>query len=76
MQSTSGCRFSSQNVDDAETGDQLEIDLSEGTIRNQSKNRSYRVAPFPDVIQEIINAGGMVEFAKRRIAGKSQKGTA
>ena len=60
-------------VDEAETGDKLEIDLANGTIRNLTKNKSYQVPPFPEIIQEIINLGGMVEFAKKRIAQKQVK---
>lgn len=61
---------SEQAVDDAETGDELEIDLTKGLIRNLAKAKSYNVPPFPDIIQEIIRAGGMVEFARKRIAEK------
>jgi 3-isopropylmalate/(R)-2-methylmalate dehydratase small subunit len=57
-------------VDDAENGDELEIDLVNGNIKNVSKNKTYHVPPFPEMIQQIINVGGMVEFAKRRIAEK------
>jgi 3-isopropylmalate/(R)-2-methylmalate dehydratase small subunit len=60
-------------VDGAETGHELEIDLSRGIIMNRSKNKSYQVPPFPEIIQEIISVGGMVEFAKRRIAAKKFK---
>ena len=60
-------------VDDAETSDELEIDLTAGTIRNVTKNKSYNIPPFPEMIQEIIRLGGMVEFAKKRIAQKQVK---
>lgn len=62
---------SEQAVEDAETGDKLEVDLIKGIIRNLTKSKSYNVPPFPEIIQEIINVGGMVEFAKKRIAQKS-----
>ena len=61
---------SEQGVEDAETGDELEIDLSRGMIKNLTKSKSYTVPAFPEIIQEIINVGGMVEFAKKRIAEK------
>ncbi len=63
---------SDQAVDDAATGDDLEVDLARGEIRNLTKKKSYKVPPFPDMIQEIINLGGMVEFAKKRIAEKQR----
>ena len=59
---------SERGVEEAEAGDELEIDLTKGLIRNITKSKSYNVPPFPDIIQEIIGSGGMVEFAKKRIA--------
>jgi 3-isopropylmalate/(R)-2-methylmalate dehydratase small subunit len=59
--------------DDAATGDELEVDLTLGVIRNLTKKKSYDVPPFPEMIQEIINLGGMVEFAKKRIAEKQRR---
>lgn len=59
-------------VNDAETGDELEIDLTAGTIRNITKSKSYNIPPFPEIVQEIIHLGGMVEFAKKRIAEKQK----
>lgn len=63
---------SDQAVDDAATGDQIEVILASGTIRNVTKSKSYQVPAFPDIIQEIIGLGGMVEFAKKRIKAKSE----
>lgn len=63
---------SDQASEDAVSGDDLEIDLKEGVIRNLTKKKSYNVPAFPEMIQEIINLGGMVEFAKKRIAGKQK----
>lgn len=64
---------SNQAFEDATTGDEIEVDLSTGTIRNLTKKKSYVVPPFPEIIQKIINAGGMVEFAKQRIAERQRK---
>lgn len=61
-------------VDDAATGDELEVDLATGTITNLTRKKAYTTSPFPDIIQNIINAGGMVEFAKNRIAERKAKG--
>jgi 3-isopropylmalate/(R)-2-methylmalate dehydratase small subunit len=63
---------SDQASDDGATGDDLEVDLAGGIIRNLTKQRTYTVPPFPEMIQEIINAGGMVEFARKRISDKQK----
>jgi len=54
-------------VDGTDAGDTLEVDLKSGKIYNQTKKRSFQAAPFPETMQEIINAGGMVNFVRKRI---------
>ncbi|MFQ5752071.1 MAG: 3-isopropylmalate dehydratase small subunit [bacterium] len=54
-------------VDGSEAGDLLEIDLKSGKIQNGSKNQSYQAVPFPETMQEIIDAGGMVNYVRHRI---------
>lgn len=55
-------------VDTIEAGDDLEVDFSTGEIRNLTKNEVYWANPFPDFVMEIIAAGGLVEYTKRRLA--------
>ena len=50
-----------------DAGDALEIDLNSGTIFNKSKKQTYKAAPFPETMQEIINMGGMVNYVKSRL---------
>ena len=54
-------------VECTDAGDMLEIDLQSGAIHNQNKNQSFQAAPFPDTMQEIIQAGGMVNYVRNRI---------
>ncbi len=64
---------STEAVDDAETGDDVRVDLSTGTISNLTKNTSYHTPPFPAIIRQIISAGGMVGFARQRIAERKNR---
>ena len=52
-------------VDEAEKGDVIEADLSAGIIKNVTKGKEYKTTPFPEFIQEIINAGGLTSYAAR-----------
>lgn len=61
-------------VDDADSGDNIAVDLVTGEIRNLTRNTTYRTPPFPAVIREVIDAGGMIEFARRRLAEKKRGG--
>jgi 3-isopropylmalate/(R)-2-methylmalate dehydratase small subunit len=49
---------------DIHPGDQLEIDLSEGLVRNRSRDISYQAAKLPKVMMDIMRAGGLAEYLK------------
>jgi 3-isopropylmalate dehydratase small subunit len=53
-----------------ETGDEVEVDLSEGTFRNISQAREQRITPLPAAILEILELGGLEAQTLRRL-GKS-----
>lgn len=48
-----------------ENGDELEIDLSEGKITNLTKGVTDTFPPFPDFLQGIIDAGGLLNAMKK-----------
>lgn len=47
---------------DAENGDEISVDLSSGKIVNLTKNISYSTTPYPEFIQAIIKAGGLLKL--------------
>lgn len=53
-------------VDGISAGDEVEVDLSEGKITNLSTGASFKAQPFPPFIQEIIEAGGLLNSLKNR----------
>ena len=55
---------------DAEAGDELEIDLAAGKLQNVTKGKSYTAAPFPEFMQKIISAGGLVPYTAAKIKGR------
>ena len=42
--------------------DELEIDTSKNEIKNLTKNQTYAMKPFPDLISKIIEAGGLFKY--------------
>jgi 3-isopropylmalate/(R)-2-methylmalate dehydratase small subunit len=54
-------------VDGTEEGDELTVDLVAGTIRNERSGESWQAAPFPQFLQDLMAAGGLVEFARARL---------
>lgn len=57
---------SNDAVDDIKEGDEIEIDLEKGQIKNLTKNKIYKSAPFPKFMQEIIGHGGLLNYLKAR----------
>ncbi|MDY6966885.1 MAG: 3-isopropylmalate dehydratase [Halobacteriota archaeon] len=57
------CKGISGNVD---LGDELEINLTAGIIKNRSKGDEYSFKPLPDFMQEILDAGGLMPYLKKR----------
>lgn len=52
-------------------GDEIEIDADKGIITNISKGESYKANPIPPFMQELIAAGGLVEWTKRKLAART-----
>ena len=55
-------------VDAISDGDVVSVDADTGTIVNETTGAIFHAQPFPPFIQEIINAGGLVERTKQKIA--------
>lgn len=52
-------------VDFVKAGDELEIDTDTGIIKNLTSGGSYTAMPFPDFIKGIIQAGGLLNYARK-----------
>lgn len=49
-------------------GDEAEIDADKGIIRNLTSREEYTAKPIPPFMQELIAAGGLIEWTKRKLA--------
>jgi 3-isopropylmalate/(R)-2-methylmalate dehydratase small subunit len=58
------------DTDQIDKNDILEINYEIGKIFNVTKNEAYKCTIIPEHIMEIINAGGLVEYLKRKGAKK------
>jgi 3-isopropylmalate/(R)-2-methylmalate dehydratase small subunit len=56
-----------QETDKIKAGDELEIDLQKGIVKNLTKNETYQSQPFPEFMQEIVRAGGLMEWTKKKL---------
>lgn len=53
-------------------GDEVEIDIGLGHIRNLSRKKEYQSQPFPEFMMEIINAGGLMNYIKKELTEKQE----
>jgi len=54
-------------VQEAETGDEMEVDVVQGRIVNLSKGRVYAIRPLPPFMLELIKDGGLIEHIAKRL---------
>lgn len=50
--------------------DEISIDMQNGTIKNNTTNKTYNFKAIPPFMQELLNAGGLMEFAALENKGK------
>ena len=50
-----------------EEGDEIEIEPSKGVIRNLTKGETYNASPFPEFMQSIMSAGGLISYVKEQV---------
>jgi 3-isopropylmalate/(R)-2-methylmalate dehydratase small subunit len=48
-------------------GDELEVDLATGEIRNLTRDRTFMAQPIPPFMQELISDGGLIKHVARRL---------
>ena len=53
------------DTDKINPGDELEVDLSRGIIKNLTTGEDIPIKPLPDVMIKILNDGGLVEHFKK-----------
>ncbi|AKL94493.1 3-isopropylmalate dehydratase small subunit [Clostridium aceticum] len=54
-------------VENIESGDEVEVDFSTGVIYNLTKNQSYQGEAFPEFMQNIMAADGLIQYIKNNL---------
>jgi 3-isopropylmalate/(R)-2-methylmalate dehydratase small subunit len=52
------------NTDEIDEGDELELDMEKGVVRNKTKGKELGFPPLPHVMNRILQEGGLVAFIK------------
>ncbi len=50
---------------EAQTGHALNVDTAAGQIKNETLTRTYSAKPIPPFMQELIAAGGLMEYVRK-----------
>ena len=63
--------FELEESAEIDEGDTVKIDMDRGEVINISQAKTYKFTPIPPFMQELVDAGGLIEFAKKEIQEKS-----
>ena len=47
-------------------GDTVSVDFDEGLITNETTGKSYKAQPFPEFMQGLIDAGGLIGYINQK----------
>ena len=53
-----------------QAGDTVSVDFASGIITDETQNKSWQAAPFPEFVDRIIEAGGLLNSLKARGVAK------
>ena len=59
-------------VRNTEAGQTLEVNLAEGTIRNVETGQVYQATPYPAFMLELIDAGGLIAYTRRKLQAQAR----
>ena len=60
---------SEEAADNIKAGAEIEVDLNTGIIKDLSNGKTYQADTFPEYMQELIKAGGLIEKVKKEVVG-------
>jgi 3-isopropylmalate/(R)-2-methylmalate dehydratase small subunit len=60
------CQEAAENI---KAGDTVEVDLATGKITNLSSGKTFSAKAYPEFMMQIVQAGGLVEYTKKKLAG-------
>ncbi len=58
--------------DNSGEGDEVEVNADDGVIRDTTRGTEFRAKPIPPFMQELIAAGGLVQWTKNKLASQAE----
>jgi 3-isopropylmalate/(R)-2-methylmalate dehydratase small subunit len=53
------------DTDKIDDGDELEIDLTKGTVKDRTNGNTMTFGKIPEVMLRILNEGGLIDYVKK-----------
>lgn len=53
------------DTDKIDAGDELEVDIKEGLVKNLTQGTEIKITPLPDVMIKLLDDGGLIEHLKK-----------
>ena len=53
--------------DECSKNDVIEFDLTNGIVKNITTGKDYECTKFPNEIQKLVNAGGLINYTKEKL---------
>ena len=57
---------SEEASEDMKEGDEVEVDLEKGQIKNLTRNKIYASLPFPEFMQSLVKKGGLLNYLQSK----------
>lgn len=55
-----------KETDKINDGDNIEVDLEKGLVKDTSTGKTYKAEPFPPFMKKIIEKGGLINYVKQK----------
>ncbi|MEJ5242111.1 MAG: 3-isopropylmalate dehydratase small subunit [Desulfomicrobiaceae bacterium] len=56
-------------IDRLGDGHALVVDVAQGVVENRTTGEAFQVRPVPGFMMEMLEAGGLVQYVRRRLGG-------
>ncbi len=65
--------FELPQANEINEGDIVRIDMQNGEIIDETTGKSYKFTPIPEFMQELVDAGGLIEYAKKELEAQKEE---
>ncbi len=58
--------------EEIDEGDELEVDLECGVLKNLTKKKDYNIPKLPDFMVNLLKIGGLINYVQNKIKGQNR----